>query len=162
MNSNRKYNEAAVKQFRKELLSMLGDIEDIDKKVLNKSVNKGVAYAKENTPVGLYSNQVNFTTKDGKEVSFTIKNERQGGFLRGKWRVTRTSKSKKGVSKTIYNNVDYASHVNYGHRIVNKFKETIGWVKGQFILEKTIGFIERQLVKDFKEEVERINKKHDK
>lgn len=138
MNSNRKYNEAAVKHFRKELLSMLGDIEDIDKKVLNKSVNKGVRYAKENT---------NVVT----------------GFMRGRWRSAPAVKSKSGnVTKSLVNTADYSSHVNYGHRIVNKFKETIGWVKGQFILEKTIGFIERQLVKDFKEEVERINKKHDK
>ena len=144
MNSNRKYNEAAVKQFRKELLSMLGDIEDIDKKVLNKSVNKGVAYAKKNTPVGVYSNK-------------------QGGFMRRSWRSAPAVKSKSGnVTKSLVNTADYSSYVNYGHRIVNRFKETIGWVKGQFILEKTIGFIERQLVKDFKEEVERINKKHDK
>lgn len=144
MNSNRKYNEATVKQFRKELLSMLGDIEDIDKKVLNKSVNKGVAYAKKNTPVGIYSNK-------------------QGGFMRRSWRSAPAVKSKSGnVTKSLVNTADYSSYVNYGHRIVNKFKETIGWVKGQFILEKTIGFIERQLVKDFKEEVERINKKHDK
>lgn len=144
MNSNRKYNEATVKQFRKELLSMLGDIEDIDKKVLNKSVNKGVAYSKKNTPVGVYSNK-------------------QGGFMRRSWRSAPAVKSKSGnVTKSLVNTADYSSYVNYGHRIVNKFKETIGWVKGQFILEKTIGFIERQLVKDFKEEVERINKKHDK
>ena len=123
---------------------MLGDIEDIDKKVLNKSVNKGVAYAKKNTPVGIYSNK-------------------QGGFMRRSWRSAPAVKSKSGnVTKSLVNTADYSSYVNYGHRIVNKFKETIGWVKGQFILEKTIGFIERQLVKDFKEEVERINKKHDK
>ena len=123
---------------------MLGDIEDIDKKVLNKSVNKGVAYAKKNTPVGVYSNK-------------------QGGFMRRSWRSAPAVKSKAGnVTKSLVNTADYSSYVNYGHRIVNKFKETIGWVKGQFILEKTIGFIERQLVKDFKEEVERINKKHDK
>jgi len=138
LNSNRKYNEVAVKQFRKELLSMLGDIEDIDKKVLNKSVNKGVRYAKENT---------NVVT----------------GFMRRRWSSAPAVKSKSGnVTKSLVNTADYSSYVNYGHRIVNKFKETIGWVKGQFILEKTIGFIERQLVKDFKEEVERINKKHDK
>ncbi len=131
MNSNRKYNEAAVKQFRKELLSMLGDIEDIDKKVLNKSVNKGVAYAKKNTPVGVYSNK-------------------QGGFMRRCWRSAPAVKSKSGnVTKSLVNTADYSSYVNYGHRIVNRF-------------EKTIGCIERQLVKDFKEEVERINKKHDK
>lgn len=138
MNSNRKYNEAAVKQFRKELLSMFDDIEDIDKKVLNKSVNKGVAVAKKNTNV----------------VS---------GFMRRSWRSAPAVKSKSGeVTKSLVNSADYSEFVNYGHRIVNKFGETVGWVKGQFILEKAVGFIERELVKNFKEEVERINKKHDK
>lgn len=138
MNSNRKYNEAAVKQFRKELLSMFDDIEDIDKKVLNKSVNKGVAVAKKNT---------NVVT----------------GFMRRRWRSAPAVKSKTGgVTKSLVNLADYASHVNYGHRIVNKFNETKGFVRGQFILEKTVGFIERELVKNFKAEVERINKKHDK
>lgn len=138
MNSNRKYNEAVVKQFRKELKAMFDDIEDIDKKVLNKSVNKGVAVAKKNTNV----------------VS---------GFMRKSWRSAPAVKSKSGeVTKSLVNSADYSEYVNYGHRIVNKSGETKGFVKGQFILEKAVGFIERELVKDFKAEVERINKKHDK
>ncbi|MDU3526417.1 HK97 gp10 family phage protein [Clostridium sp.] len=138
MNSNRKYNEAAVRQFRKELLSMFDDIEEIDKRVLNTSVNKGVAIAKKNT---------NVVT----------------GFMRRSWRSAPAVKSKTGeVTKSIVNSADYSEYVNYGHRIVNKLGETVGWVKGQFILEKAVGFIERQLVKEFKNEVERINKKHDK
>lgn len=138
MNSNRKYNEAAVRQFRKELLSMFDDIEEIDKIVLNTSVNKGVAIAKKNT---------NVVT----------------GFMRRSWRSAPAVKSKTGeVTKSLVNSADYSEYVNYGHRIVNKLGETVGWVKGQFILEKATGFIERQLVKEFKKEVERINKKHDK
>ncbi|MBS4958413.1 MAG: HK97 gp10 family phage protein [Clostridium sp.] len=138
MNSNRKYNEAAVRQFRKELLSMFDDIEEIDKRVLNTSVNKGVAIAKKNT---------NVVT----------------GFMRRSWRSAPAVKSKTGeVTKSLVNSADYSEYVNYGHRIVNKLGETVGWVKGQFILEKAVGFIERQLVKEFKNEVERINKKYDK
>lgn len=138
MNSNRRYNEAAIRQFRKELLSMFGDIEDIDKKVLNKSVNKGVANAKKNTNV----------------VS---------GFMRKSWRSAPAVKTRDGVvTKVLVNSADYSEFVNYGHRIVNKEGETKGFVKGQFILEKAIGFIERELVKDFKEEVERVDKKHGK
>ena len=162
MNINRRYNEAVIKQFRKELKSMLSDIKDIDVKVLNKSVNIGLKDVKENTPVGSYSNQVNFTTKDGKEVSFTTKNIKQGGFLRKSWKTSRISKSKKGVSKSIYNNVDYAEYVNYGHRVVNKSGETVGWVKGKFMLEKSIDRVDKEMLKAFKEEVERVNKKHGK
>lgn len=137
MNSNKKYNEAAIKKFRKELMAMFDDIKDIDIKVLNKSVNIGLDDVKRNTPV-------------------------LSGDLRIGWRASRIYKSNKGISKTLYNIMDYAEYVNYGHRIVNKAKETLGWVKGKFILEKAVGFIDKQMVKEFKSEVERINKKHDK
>lgn len=138
MNSNRKYNKAALKQFRKELKAMFDDIEDIDKNILNKSVNTGVRHAKNNTNV----------------VS---------GFMRKSWRSAPAVKTNDGVvTKSLVNSADYSEFVNYGHRIVNKNGETTGFVKGQFILEKAVGVVERELVKNFKKEVERVSKKHDK
>lgn len=138
MNSNRKYNEAMVKQFRKELKALLDDIEDIDKIILNKAVNKGVKIAKLNT---------NVVTS----------------FMRKSWKSTPAVKSKSGeVTKSLVNSMDYSEFVNYGHRIVNKNGETTGWVRGQFMLEKAIGVVERELVKEFKNEVERVNREHDK
>ena len=138
MNSNRKYNEAMVRQFRKELKALFDDIEDIDKKVLNIAVNKGVAAAKKNTNV----------------VS---------GFMRRSWRSAPAVKSKSGeVTKSMVNSADYSEFVNYGHRVVNKNGETVGWVKGQFMLEKAIGVVEKELVNEFRKEVERLKNKHDK
>lgn len=138
MNSNRKYNQAALKQFRKELKAMFDDIEAIDKNILNKSVNEGVRHAKKDTNV----------------VS---------GFMKKNWRSAPAVKTNDGVvTKSLVNSADYSSHVNYGHRIVNNKGETIGFVKGQFILEKAVGVVERELVKNFKKEVERLSKKHDK
>ncbi len=52
--------------------------------------------------------------------------------------------------------------MNYGHRIVNRKGETVGFVKGRFILQKAMDKVDKQLVKEFKKEVERVNKKHDK
>lgn len=144
MNSNKRYNQAALKQYRKELKAMLDDIEDIDIKVLNKSVNKGLANAKKNTPVGVYT-------------------DKQGGFMRKSWSSTPVMKSSDGsLVKHLSNSADYSSFVNYGHRIVNKKGETKGFVKGQFILEKAVGVVEKELVKSFNTEVERVNKKHGK
>lgn len=144
MNSNKKYNQAALKQYRKELKAMLDDIEYIDIKVLSKSVNIGVGHAKKNTPVGVYPNK-------------------QGGFMRKSWKSTPLVKTANGaVVKSLVNNADYSSYVNYGHRIVNKNGETIGFVKGQFMLEKAVGVVEKELVKNFKKEVERVSKKHGK
>lgn len=137
MNSNQKYNQAAIKKFRKELEAMLGDIADIDVKVLNRAVNEGVADAKSNT---------NTVT----------------GWMKKSWRSTPAVKSAKGVTKGLVNSMDYSSFVNYGHRIVNRSGETIGWVKGQFMLEKAINKVDKALVREFKIEVERVNKRHDK
>ena len=44
-------NKKAVDLFRKELTAMLGDISEIDKKVLNRAMNEGVAFAKRKSPV---------------------------------------------------------------------------------------------------------------
>lgn len=138
MNSNQKYNQAAIKQFRKELKSMLGDVTDIDIKILNRAVNEGVADAKSNT------NTVN-------------------GFMRKSWRSAPAVKSVSGgVTKSMVNSMDYSSYVNYGHRLVNKSGETVGFVKGQFMLEKAIGKVNKALVREFKKEVERVNREHDK
>ena len=138
MNTNKRYNQAAIKQFRKDLSSMLDDITEIDKKVLNRAVNEGVKVAKENT---------NVVT----------------GFMKKSWQTTPSVKKKAGeVSKTLFNSADYAPYVNYGHRIVNGNKETIGFVKGQFMLEKAIGRVNKALVREFRKEVERVSKKHDK
>lgn len=138
MNSNQKYNQAAIKQFRKELESMLGDIRDIDIKCLNRAVNEGVADAKSNT------NTVS-------------------GYMKKSWRAAPAIKSKVGgVTKSIVNSMDYSSYVNYGHRIVNRSGETVGWVKGQYILERAIRKVDKALIREFKKEVERVNRENDK
>lgn len=138
MNNNQKSNRIAIKQFRKELEALLGDISEIDIKIMNKAVNEGVRVAKENTNV----------------IS---------GFMRRSWRSAPAVKSKNGgVTKSLVNSADYSEFVNYGHRIVNKSGETVGWVPGQYILEKAIHKVEKQLETEFKKEVEKVNKKHDK
>lgn len=157
--SNYRRNKAFIDQYRKELKAMLDDITDIDIKVLNKAVNEGVKVAKENT---------NVVT----------------GFMRKSWRSAPAVKRKGGgVTKTIVNTADYASYVNYGHRIVEKvgvinsikskdglkltFRNraygtgvTTGFVKGQFMLEKAISHTEKTMVKEFKKEVERVAREH--
>ncbi|MDR7856305.1 HK97 gp10 family phage protein [Tissierella sp.] len=138
MNTNERHNKAAIQQFRKELAAMLDDIVDIDIKVLNKAVNEGVADVKRNTPVDT-------------------------GYMRKGWKSAPAVKSRTGgVTKTMVNIMDYASYVNYGHRIVSRKGETVGFVKGQYMLEKAINKVDKALEREFKEEVERVNRKHDK
>lgn len=136
--SNYRRNKAAIDQFRKELKSMFNDISGIDIKILNKAVKEGVRVAKENTNV----------------VS---------GFMRKNWRSTPAVKNVSGeVKKVLVNSADYSEFVNYGHRIVDGDGKTVGFVKGQFMLEKAISHAEKTMKKEFEKEIERINKKHDK
>jgi len=137
MMSNYDGNKKAIDAFRKELRAMFKDISEIDTKILNRAVSEGVAVAKRNTHV----------------VS---------SFMRKSWRSTPTVKSVKGVEKSIANFMDYSSFVNDGHRKVNRAGETTGWVQGQFMLEKAIHKVDLVLLREFKKEVERVNKKHDK
>jgi hypothetical protein len=137
MSSNYRRNKAFIDKYRKELRAMLDDISEIDKRVLNKAVNIGLADAKRNTPVVT-------------------------GFMRKSWAVSPTKKTGNGAEKELYNTASYAPYVNYGHRIVNRSGETVGWVPGKFILEKAVSKVEKQLVEEFRKEVERVNRKHDK
>ena len=137
MSSNYRMNKAFIDKFRKELQTMLDDISEIDKRVLSKAVSVGLADAKRNTPVVT-------------------------GFMRRSWHVMPTKKTSQGVEKELINSADYSSFVNYGHRIVNRSGETVGWVPGKFILEKAVSKVEKQLVEEFRKEVERVNRKHDK
>ena len=135
--SNYRTNKAAIDKFRKELKAMLGDISEIDSRIITQAVNEGLADAKRNTPVVT-------------------------GFMRKSWSTTPTQKTSNGVQKEMVNTAHYAIFVNYGHRVVNRKGETVGWVPGKFILEKAIKKVEKALVRLFEKEVERVNRKHDK
>lgn len=94
------------------------------------------------TPVGEYDKPVKFTTKDGKEVSFTPRTGKKGGTLRRGWTGSKKS-SVSGYAEAltvnhigdtyvieIINPVEYASYVEYGHRTADHKK----WVRGQFMM----------------------------
>ena len=137
MSSNYRRNKAFIDKYRKELRAMLDDISEIDKRVLNKAVNIGLADAKRNTPVVT-------------------------GFMRRSWAASPTKKTGNGAEKELYNTASYAPYVNYGHRIMNRSGKIVGWVPGQFMLEKAVNKVDKALESEFKKEVERVNKKHDK
>lgn len=134
--SNYRRNKAAIDQFRKELMGLLDDISEIDKTILNKAGNKAVRRLKEDTPVDT-------------------------GFMRKSWRTTPAIKKGDKVEKVIMNSADYSSFVNDGHRIVNKKGETVGFVKGRYILEKALSQADKDIAKAFEEEVRRVSNKYD-
>jgi hypothetical protein len=136
MNTNQRANEIRLKQFKEELELMLEDVRAIDKKVLTKAVNVGLADVKKNTPVDT-------------------------GFLRRMWFATPTLEVNGGVEKELFNAADYALYVNNGHRIV-RYGKTVGFKKGEFMLEKAIGKVDKAMVEEFRKEVEEVTRKHGK
>lgn len=138
--SNYRRNKAFIDQYRKELMSMVDDIREIDIRVLNQAVNEGMRYAKKNSPVIT-------------------------GFYRKNWRSAPAVRSKDGgVTKNLVNSADYASYVNYGHRTVYQDGNTTGYVKskqGDHLLEKTQNYVSKRLIECFKREVEAVQNRHD-
>lgn len=160
MSSNQRRNKAAIDKYRKELSGLLDDISEIDKKVLNKSVNVGLAEAKRLTPVGVYPKEVNFVAQDGKNVSFKISKTKVGGYMRRSWGVSGIILRSNGVSKELFNTAEYASHVNYGHRVVSH-GVTKGFVQGKFILERVNNVVNKAMIKEFDKAINEVKKKHD-
>ncbi len=136
MNSNQRANKTAIEKYRKELMAMVKDIQGIDKRILDKAVNVGLADVKQNTPVVT-------------------------SYMKRNWYTTPTRKGKNGVEKKLINIMDYSSYVNYGRRIVVK-GVTVGFVKGKFMLEKAVAKVDKVIESEFKKSIERVNKKHGK
>lgn len=160
MSSNQRRNKAAIDKYRKELISLLDDVSEVDKKVLNKAVNIGLAEAKRLTPVGVYPKEVNFTTKDGENVSFRITRSKVGGHMRRSWSTSRIKKSADGITKELFNTAEYAPYVNYGHRIVIR-GITKGFVPGKHILERAINKTEKAMISEFKKAIKEVKDKYD-
>lgn len=161
--SNATHNRKAIKKFRDELKLLTDDIEEVDKRCLNKAVNLGLKKVKMLTNVGQYTNPVEFYTRKGVHVVFNTSATRVGGLMRKGWRATPAIKKKGGgVQKFLVNNVDYSAYVNDGHVIRNKKGGPVkGFVKGQHMLEKTVKYIDKQLEKEFNSEIDRIKREHD-
>lgn len=134
--SNLSRNSTVISEFRRLLKAELDDIGEIDKTIITKSAQDGVNFVK------------NITSIDT-------------GHMRKSWRKSPTVQSSKGVSTSITNNADYAMYVNDGHRIVNKKGETVGFVKGRYLIEKTKKRVEADMKKLFGKEVQKIKAKYD-
>lgn len=164
--SNYRRNKAFIDQFRKELKAEMDDLSKVDVKVLNQAVSEGVRRLQDRTRVGSHPNPVTFTVKNGPKagtvVSFKTHVTVVGGQLKKSWKSEPASKSASGAKTVLVNTAEYASYWNYGHRIVlRKGGPTKGFVKGTYLLEKGVSYIDRRLVALFEAEVQRIRKEHE-
>lgn len=94
-------------------------------KVLNRVIKR--------TPVGVYP------SGSGKT----------GGTLRRGWKVGKVKRVGDDYEIEIYNDVEYASYVEHGHRTANHK----GWVNGKFMLTITMKEIERDAPKIIEQRV---------
>ena len=136
MNTNERYNQEQFRIYQQQLKNLFVDLEQAELECLTVAVNKGVNFAKKNTPVDT-------------------------GFMRRSWHSPRGRKLSNGCQKALVNNADYALYVDQGHRQVNKSGETVGFVKGRYITNKTISYVNKELLKELKKKISEVDKKYD-
>lgn len=114
------------------------DLSGVVNDTLNYASRTIIRSAVKNTPVGVYTN--------GKI----------GGTLRKGWH----SKKEGANSRTVYNDVDYAEYVEYGHRIMGGEgrSEQVGWQEGRFMLTKAESEAEPKVARYAKKKLEDLLK----
>ena len=66
------------------------------------------------------------------------------GALRNSWSISDVNSDGKNIFIEIKNPMEYASYVEYGHRIVRNGSE-VGWYEGKFMLKISIDEIRKQM-----------------
>ena len=83
--------------------------------------------------------------------------EKDGGTLRRSWQV----KMPENLTRVIYNNVHYAPHVEIGHRTrlgegKGKPRGKIKFVKGRYMLRKSLELAEKKMETEFSSIIENL------
>jgi hypothetical protein len=85
------------------------------------------------------------------------------GTLKNAWQLGKITGSGKEITIEILNPMEYATDIEYGHRIVSgsgENKKEIGWYNGHFMLKTSIDEIERQMPLRFEREFKAFCKAH--
>lgn len=146
-------------EFRAKLVQLGADLDKSSKRIVSQMANTGLAVTKKNTPVGKYSEYVFFYTEWGKPVQFKTNDEKVGGTLRKGWHKDRAFKVGRDWQSGYTNNVDYVTYVNNGHRIVSRWGETTGYVKGKRMLEQGMNAAKQQTGAIMQDEIDKVKQK---
>ncbi|MDR2932888.1 MAG: HK97 gp10 family phage protein [Oscillospiraceae bacterium] len=154
-------NRQNFARFREQLLQAGGECDESARRVVSRMADVGLAETKKNTPVGVYDKEVIFVAKKPRLriVQFTTSFKKQGGTLRRGWLKSKTRKAGNSWVSGYENSVEYAIYVNNGHRVVNKDKITVGYVKGVRMLEQGMNEARRQAESLFRLEIQRVKNK---
>lgn len=96
---------SGLKELKKKLESLSGGMREVEEKVCENLGNRVIRAAVKNTPVDT-------------------------GHLKGSYRLSAVYPTQNGCTVTVYNPVEYAQYVEYGHRT----KDHKGWVNGRYML----------------------------
>lgn len=81
------------------------------------------------------------------------------GDLRNAWQLGEIKSTGKDISVEILNPMEYATEIEYGHRIVLNGTE-IGWYEGRFMLNISIDEIRRQIPLRYEQELKKLCIQH--
>ena len=81
------------------------------------------------------------------------------GALRNAWQLGEIKSTGKDISVEILNPMEYATEIEYGHRIVLNGTE-IGWYEGRFMLNISIDEIRRQIPSRYEQELKKLCIQH--
>lgn len=116
------FDVSELEAFKNNLQGLQGQIDAIIIEALEEIVAREMRMVKKGTPVDT-------------------------GTLRKAWRITDIKKAGSSFEVSVYNNMDYADYVEFGHRT----RDHKNWVPGKFILTVS----ERQIEKVMEEIVNR-------
>ena len=112
---------------------MKNDFNKFLREFLLEMADRGIARVKPRTPVG---------TPESTGIPNYV-----GGTLRRNWELGDIKGEDRNISVEILNGMDYATDIEYGHRIMggSEHNVEVGWYEGRFMLKISIDEIRKQM-----------------
>jgi len=114
------FKVSGLNEFERDLAKVMNDMPSEVMRFMNSLTNELMHYVKKNTP-------------------------KDTGHLRRNWFFRKALVTGDNYFTIIGNNIEYAPYIEYGHRIVNRKGQTIGFVEGHYMLQKNIDIINKQM-----------------
>ena len=142
------FDISGFEKLQKDLQKLEREAPRTVEKCTNDLVARLYAMTKKRTPVGNYSDT--YELEDDGENKFLVMSDKQGGALRRGWIIRGPYYFGNNYVCELINPIEYAPYVEYGHRqtpgryvpAIDR-KLTASWVKGFFMLTKSLQDLEK-------------------
>lgn len=138
MNGAFKVDFSELDKFKEDLKITADDFDDFLKKFLTEMANRIIKLTKEK--------------QSGNDERYRAYDT---GTMTGAWEVSRIEGGGKDVYAVLHNSVEYATEIEYGHRIVRNGVE-VGYYNGRFMLKTSTDYINRQLPLRYEKEFKKF------